>query len=256
MCSSERVVNFVCSPAPAKSQPHVSQNFISLYDLNNIQASVARKDPLTGEKINKLRKSYEGKVKDLAGRNKAVIAQDELLGLAMYPDEDWHNTKVTGKDLRKGASDSFMANLDKALDLSPGKLPPAEHEKWRNVLALDDVQVKPLPQQYVSKVISAKTPSQFHNGQTTPAERPSRKAAKRLYTDDAFEGYDDAYGDEHAADGSSLNGDEDRRSGGPAKKKRRKVRFDPKPHILGKSLVKGPSENTRPKRACTQRKTT
>ena len=44
---------------------------------------MARRDPKTGEKINKLRKSYENKVKalELEGRNKAEANSNELQGL-------------------------------------------------------------------------------------------------------------------------------------------------------------------------------
>ncbi|KAL9033478.1 MAG: hypothetical protein Q9214_007498, partial [Letrouitia sp. 1 TL-2023] len=50
---------------------------MSLFNLQSLASSVARTDPVTGEKINKMRKSYEGKVKalGLAGRNRAVKHQ-------------------------------------------------------------------------------------------------------------------------------------------------------------------------------------
>jgi alanyl-tRNA synthetase len=51
-----------------------------VYKMQRIQASVRRVDPVTGQKVNKLRKSYEGKLKELNldGRNKATESQKEL----------------------------------------------------------------------------------------------------------------------------------------------------------------------------------
>ena len=68
--------------AIAPARPHPSQNLIDLYSLQGVQASVTRHDA-AGNKINKLRKSYEGKVKQLglSGRSKAQMGNGALAGL-------------------------------------------------------------------------------------------------------------------------------------------------------------------------------
>lgn len=69
--------------AIARQRPHPNQDLLELYGLRGIQASVRRVDPVTGQKVNKLRKSYEGKLKELNldGRNKATESPKELEGL-------------------------------------------------------------------------------------------------------------------------------------------------------------------------------
>ncbi|KAI7290036.1 hypothetical protein KC315_g19939, partial [Hortaea werneckii] len=46
------------------SQPHPNTNLLTLFNLTRLHSTIARKDA-AGNKINKLRKSYEGKVKAL-----------------------------------------------------------------------------------------------------------------------------------------------------------------------------------------------
>lgn len=203
----------------APARPHPSQNFIELYGLQKIQQSVARRDPVTGEKINKLRKSYENKVKNLKldGRNKAQANQGELIGLL---DPLWNNDagnghtwwtakwysddnkgENEGKRLGEAAShEDLFSKLDKAFDMCPGRLPPKEHREWDNMLGLDDTgaaaggrtpgggAVKPQP---------AAAPA----AQTTGAVpgRPDRAGKKRRYNDSSFEGYEG-----YDEDGSSV----------------------------------------------------
>ena len=125
------LVNTGCWIAHPISRPHTSQNLIELYGLNSIAASVARTDPVTGEKINKLRKSYEGKVKNLqiAGKNKAVKVPDEFTNLLQWPEQEWHNQKVHGKSAMDGLSGDLLGMLDRAVQMAPGKLPAAEADK-------------------------------------------------------------------------------------------------------------------------------
>ncbi|KAF2484315.1 Rox3 mediator complex subunit-domain-containing protein [Neohortaea acidophila] len=135
------------------SAPHPSQDLISLYSLNRLQASVARRDPVTGAKINKLRKSYEGKVKELGleGRNKASKTEGILDGLV---DPGWDvpladgriawdggmfaDPPLLGADEGASAIGKIEALLGTALDLRPGHLPAGEHNGWKNLLGLDD----------------------------------------------------------------------------------------------------------------------
>ena len=130
------------STAHPRSLPHVSKDLISLYGLKRIASTVARKDPMTGAKINKLRKSYEGKVKTLGltGRNKPTSVPGELLGFMEWPEEGWYDQRVYGKELERAleASGPVMQKVDKAFTFREGQLPKDEHEKWKATLGFDE----------------------------------------------------------------------------------------------------------------------
>ncbi|KAK9453303.1 Rox3 mediator complex subunit-domain-containing protein [Dipodascopsis uninucleata] len=64
--------------------PCGNKNLIKVYDLENIAASVARTDPVTGAK-KKLRKSYKGHIVDLPGKNE-IPTEHYLLRLIYAPD--------------------------------------------------------------------------------------------------------------------------------------------------------------------------
>ncbi len=137
--------------APVPSNPHLTQDLLSVFGLQTLVASVARTDPNTGLKINKMRKSYEGKVKafQLPGRNRAVkheVATDEsgkpkdgrflgLLELATWPEEEWQTTKVMGKELHKGLSSAALAKLEKAMHMVPGPIP--NKNEWDDLLGFE-----------------------------------------------------------------------------------------------------------------------
>ena len=241
------------------SQPQPSHDIMRLYDLTRIQASVARKDD-AGNKINKLRKSYEGKLKDLQieGRNKAQPNKQELEGLL---DPLWSSVLPSGKTMfeeHKGeawlgseeAVDNMMGMLNSALDMRPGHLPKQEHESWKHQLGLDDVMkaapmvsntnintpmnsaVSPgaAPMKTAASNLLSKTgpaaamrnsaPASPRNGLGISA-RPQRAGKKRSYGDSSYEGYT-GYED----DAYSTGGDDDsgrRGSAGGAKRQKRKV---------------------------------
>lgn len=222
------------SLAIARQRPHPSQDLLGLYDLRAIQASVQRKDPVTGEKINKLRKSYEGKLKDLKldGRNKASESMRELEGL-IDPAWDtitqngttlWHEQNPNA-DMDGPAKDDILANLDAALSFKPGRLPKAEHDRWKHQLALDeDRSVKSAATTNAAPVKSAtsnflKTANGMSVRNSAPASprpaggRPERTSKKRRYDEGSYEGYDG-----HDDDGYST-GDVDTRSGGKRRKR-------------------------------------
>jgi hypothetical protein len=238
---------------PVRGNPHPSrQNFISLFGLDSIATSVRRVDPSTGEKINKLRKSYEGKIKELklAGRNKAVTNTIELGARIMeMPEDDWKATYVLGKEMSKSASESFQAKLKRSLDsISTGNLPPSEVVRWKGVLGVEEngpagnvsIGTKPLVK---SRTVPSTNASADGNpspsgippsalgltrNQTSAtgvstftggSERPDRANKKRKYTDDSFAGYNDAFGaDELDAADHDLDLDEE-----SAKRKRKKL---------------------------------
>lgn len=215
--------------AIARQRPHPTQDLLELYDLRAIQASVQRKDPVTGEKINKLRKSYEGKLKDLGleGRNKATESKKELEGLI---DPAWDYVTPNGTtlwqeqnptaDLDGPAKNDIFANLDAALSFKSGRLPKAEHDRWRHALGLDDggkaapVTNPTLPKTAASHFLKTAAGATARN--SAPASprnvpgRPERTSKKRRYDDRSYEGYED--------DGYST-GDVDDRSAGKRRKR-------------------------------------
>jgi hypothetical protein len=204
--------------------PHPSQNFISLFGLNDMTKSVRRVDPDTGEKINKLRKSYEGKIKELRipGRNKSTMLDSIEFGaqLLSYPDEDWNNTFVHGKEIRKGLNSDL---LQRALHIVPGKLPPTEASKWENLLGMDDtVPVKVAPKEQLTRPTSTATTTTATT--PNPLARPARVSSKRSYQDTSFTGYGEGFGDDD--DGT----DED---GAGARKRRKMI----PPHQIREPLL-------------------
>ncbi|GAB7350834.1 hypothetical protein MBLNU459_g1366t1 [Dothideomycetes sp. NU459] len=219
----------LCLVAHPISRPHPSLNLISLYGLDAIASTVARRDAITGEKINKLRKSYEGKVKNLGlpGRNKPTDIPGELLGFMEWPDEGWFDQRVYGKELERAESGPVIAKLAKALQFNPGRLPTQEHEKWKNVLALEDGIAAKTPLLGPSKnaaqqaMMKSQPPSIRASAPASPhassAYRPDRTGKKRRYDESSYAGYADGYQDD---DGYSTGGMDDKR--GSASKKRRK----------------------------------
>lgn len=232
---------------------------------------MARTDPVTGEKINKMRKSYEGKIKSfgLAGRNKAVKHEPGksagLMELVQWPDEEWHNQKVVGKEVEKGLGDALLAKLDRAMKMEPGPVPNNEiwedllgHEKAKQILAPADVPAKksiPNPTNTVRPNIQSNTTNTIARAAGEVA-RPKRSGKKRRYDEDSFEGYGEGYvdddGDPGGAGYSSGDGEGSRR-GGSSKKKRKMVGFSVPAHsplgALALSLTASSEQdysNTRP----------
>ena len=128
----------------------LTADLIQLYDLTKLQASVARRDPVTGEKINPLRKHYANKVKALGleGKDRPMKKPGELFGLV---DPGWDEKVADGRTLWQAAREE--APLEKTADeevvlgkleaafsgIKVGHLPREEHDQWRNLLGLDEV---------------------------------------------------------------------------------------------------------------------
>lgn len=99
-----------------------------------------------------MRKSYEGKIKDLGieGRNKATKSERILEGLVdpgwslQNPNDgrtNWESSDFCDPLLpltQDSWAESVGGLLQTALDMRPGHLPQAEHLSWKNVLGLDD----------------------------------------------------------------------------------------------------------------------
>jgi hypothetical protein len=166
-----------------------------------IQTSVQRVDPVTGQKVNKLRKSYEGKLKELNldGRNKATESPKELEGLV---DPGWDQItsngitlwqeQMPGADTEGPLINDMLANLDAALSFRPGKLPRDEYNKWNYQLGLNVPSTKATgntnsatskdpPKNAASNFLKANTgPLASKSAPSSPAtSRPDRAGKKR-----------------------------------------------------------------------------
>ncbi|SLM35402.1 Mediator complex, subunit Med19, fungi [Lasallia pustulata] len=216
----------LCKTAHVLSRPHPTQDLLSLYGLNPLAATVARTDPNTGEKINKMRKSYEGKIKafGLAGRNKAVKYEGGknmgLVEMMKWPDDEWHNQKVVGKEVSNGLPAAIMAKLERAMKMEPGPVPNNEfwedalgHEKAKALSAVADSNKKPVPP-VATSTVKAKPQTNGTSAtagtQATPgAARPKRSGMKRSYDEHSFEGYGEGYVDDdvdpYGSDGYSSS---------------------------------------------------
>lgn len=223
------------------SQPTPDTDLISTYTLKNLQHSVARFDPVTGEKFNGLKKSYRSKLKGLEGRNQATKSQAELWG---FVNPEWDQPRGDGQDLwmeHKGKLmldqsdlDGIMGVLDDALGgMQQGHLPHPQHENWKKTLGLDDANqaangpVKPLPNALNAPKVGAQNPLLSKTSAATAmrssapasprnangagiAARPDRTGKKRRYDESSYEGYDD-------------DGYDSERRGSAGKRQKRKV---------------------------------
>lgn len=188
-----------------------------------------RADPITGEKINRLRKSYEGKLKGLglSGRNKAVKNENSQSGglrhLMMWPEEEWQIQKVHGKEIKIAEAESLLHKMQmQAMKLEPGPLP--NNDYWEDVLGHEK---PPKPSNIDSsgkKAVPAnplRQPSQS-NGITSTSTAPERarptRGKKRHYDDNSFVGYGEGFIDDDD-EGAIYSNSEDR----TGKKKRKKV---------------------------------
>ncbi|QIX02257.1 hypothetical protein AMS68_007774 [Peltaster fructicola] len=188
--------------------PDPAQDMLQLYSLQAMQASVARRDPKTGEKINKLRKSYETKSRNLGieGRNKATAQEGHLQGLV---DPGWDavvadgvtmwEQKMENFALGGKGTDEMFENLTKAFHFKPGHFLKQSTQSGRNNLAWTSLWWL----------------SDLHSVAFFRALRPDRTGKKRRYDESSYEGYDD--------DGYSTGGVDDagRRINGAKRVKRK-----------------------------------
>ena len=205
--------------------------------------TVARTDPVTGEKINKLRKSYEGQIKafGFSGRNKTIkrdrleieaskLRQSIGSGLKDIPedpneapgplqtDEEWNATHA---QVKVAVTSDFRAKLKKAMELQPGRVRNVEH--WDDVLGHDKPRtVAPMPVQQAPP----SGPQRIPNGVSRPQSygvaeiKRQTRGKKRSYGDDSFIGYGDGYSDVEDSGAIDYGDDE-----GGSRRKRRKVRW-------------------------------
>ena len=228
--------------APFTNGPDPTKDLLAVCGLSPLVATVARIDPVNGEKINKIRRSYEGKVKTfgLAGRNKSVKHEEGtpggLLELLLWPDEEWQNQKVAGKELEKGFPSALMAKLEKAMKLEPGPVP--KNDEWENILGHEKLKPgMPIPEQKMKQSAQVPTKQLKANGHVhgthmtvgTPSAgevaRPKRSGWKRRYDEHSFEGYGEGFVDDDGdvIDPGGYSSAEGSRKSSVTKKKRKKV---------------------------------
>ncbi|GAM41478.1 hypothetical protein TCE0_042r14628 [Talaromyces pinophilus] len=218
----------LCKTVPTITGPDPSFDLISLYGLGPIGRSVMRADPTTGEKINRLRKSYEGKLKGLglSGRNKAVKNENQAGGLRhlmMWPEEEWQIQKVHGKEIKVAEAESALQKLQmRAMKLEAGPLPNSEY--WEDILGHEKPS-KHTAFESGKRAVStpnALRPTVQANGVPATAAAPERarptRGKKRHYDDNSFVGYGEGFVDDE--DEGALYSNSEDRSG---KKKRKKV---------------------------------
>lgn len=232
-----RLYKLHTEPIPP-SQPHPTQNLIDLYSLHRLQASVARRDA-QGNKINKLRKSYEGKVKALGleGQSKAVPGNGALEGLLDAGWDEivadgqslWEQQKYSNYDpLTEQSIEGLIGRVGDALSgMSKGRFPSKDERKhWEDVLGLS--QPKPASsmtaQAGVTNPLLAKTAPGQAVRASAPASpraglaRPERTGKKRRYDDSSFSGYADTFVDDDG--GYSTGGDSGNRHGSTTKRQK------------------------------------
>ncbi|KAF2747291.1 Rox3-domain-containing protein [Sporormia fimetaria CBS 119925] len=217
----------LCQKSHPMSRPHGSQNLFDLYGLNDVAKAMARTDPVTGEKINKLRKSYEGQIKSLqiAGKPKAVKMDGVFTNLLDMPDDFYHAQHEQGKGFDTALSDvdskTVTPNFDALLDaafagIGPGSFSTTDSNRFRAYLGTDDT-ARPKPQMdgpSARHIPSSSAPTPAASGMASRPSRPERAGAKRNYTDLSFAGYGEGFTD----DGYSEAGEGD--SQGLSKKRR------------------------------------
>ncbi|KAL4862049.1 Rox3 mediator complex subunit-domain-containing protein [Aspergillus spectabilis] len=217
----------LCKSSHVATGPDPSIDLISLYGLGPVAKSVARNDHVTGEKINRLRKSYEGKLKGLglAGRNKPVKHDPTTPGglrqMTMWPEEEWQNQKVFGKEIKVAEMDTALYNLQmKAMKMEPGTVP--NNDYWEDVLGHDKPTKNGNAGEPTKKAATPATAARAvsqPNGTPMSAEaeraRPSR-GRKRNYDDNSFVGYGEGYADDDEDAAFYSNGE------ATGKKKRKK----------------------------------
>lgn len=94
------------------SNPSGANNLTTLYGLTNLAASVARFDPVTGER-RKLRKSYKNQIADLPGKH---IVPPPINGSSDPTISEWSLLRQASMPPRYDAHTNTMPELRPALD--------------------------------------------------------------------------------------------------------------------------------------------
>ncbi|KAI5798092.1 Rox3 mediator complex subunit-domain-containing protein [Pyronema domesticum] len=195
--------------AHEKAYPDPEENLLQLYNLNAVVDKVARYDPVTNRK-NKLRKSYKGFIGGISGRHEVVakpskpdqqffdntdLVENKLQWLSFYPEDEWRNQCVLGKELSRGLD---LGKLKRGLSgITKGDIPGFD----ASVLGLEDEPPKkrvdtarPSPAVGTPHQMNGSTPGAASNvsasgGANGTLNRPKRLEKRRLYGDKHYEGY-------------------------------------------------------------------
>ena len=202
-----------------------------MYGLGPLLRNVARFDPVTGEKINKLRKSYEGQLKNfnLAGKNKpreCVRNKDKdepgplrsAIGSTnddgLLPARRWDAENLEDRNIELSAG--FKSRIRTGMQLQPG--PIMHGKKWEDLLGSDPPPRQapvPAPNQVMHNVQRAPNGAGRSQGTHLDVKRQTR-GKKRSYQDDSFSGYAEGFSEGEDPD---AHGDDD----SFGSRKRRKV---------------------------------
>ena len=101
------------------SRPSAAQDLVSLYSLMPLANAVARFDPATGKK-NTMRKSYQGHIKDLPGKN--IIKPDSVIREIIRVPESEADTFVGPRNIRRLERDTL-----EGFGVMPGVIPDVYH---------------------------------------------------------------------------------------------------------------------------------
>lgn len=209
-----------------------SQNLLEVFGLSSIAQSVARFDPDTGEKINKMRKSYEGQLKGfgLSGRNKAVpyvetaatsAAPMSLVEMAQWPAEEWYNQRVRGHDVMVDSWQTARERIFAGLKLRTGHL--KDDIKWQGILGLDRGAGKPEGER---STYETRPRSHADDRNAARPARARRNVKKRRYDDGSFEGYGEGFLDDDGdLDGGYESAETLASMDSRGERKRRKIRL-------------------------------
>ncbi|RMD43456.1 hypothetical protein DV735_g1671, partial [Chaetothyriales sp. CBS 134920] len=221
----------LCRSKLRPSRPNPSNHLLGIYGLSPLLGDVIRTDPITGEKINKLRKSYEGQIKlfGLAGKNKPdpCVRKKEPVEEAepgplrktigsswrgLQSDQDWYTENPSSEI---ATDDDLRRRMRKALAIQPG--PVRNPTEWDEYLGHD----KARPSLGHTPVAAPrKVPNGIIQQPRTrePVDKRTTRGKKRSYEDDSFVGYGDGYSD--VEDGARDDDDD-----AAARKKRRRPSF-------------------------------
>jgi len=98
------------------SRPSASQDLVSLYSLTPFANQVVRIDPRTGIK-NTMRKSYQGHIKDIPGKN--IIKPDSIIRDILRVPEGEVDTYVGPKNIRRLERETLLDGFN----IMPGVIP-------------------------------------------------------------------------------------------------------------------------------------
>lgn len=184
----------------------MSKHILGTYGLGPLLETVARNDPRTMEKINKLRKSYEGQIKaaQLSGRNKAYAAPKDLNDkhdppwgpLRVMADKNANTWVEETKGTGIGEFGGLRDQLDKALKLNPGTMNKSTTQEWDDILGheLKKPGPPPNPSQSFQQAVQMQQPRLPNGVRPVLAaggipDKMRTRGKKRSYDDSSFSGY-------------------------------------------------------------------